>query len=122
MPASAIGDDTRRIHGGYSGRGNTEFNLGVRVFNGTKVLDVHAHVSPPMQGVGVVNMLLRSSNTVMPDPLAATRAGGFGLDEAAWAASVARPDRGAAPFALRAGRSWRHLRRWDGVTRWRSRL
>jgi hypothetical protein len=33
------------------------------MFLDQRVLDVHGHVSPPMQGTGMVNMLLRATNT-----------------------------------------------------------
>jgi predicted TIM-barrel fold metal-dependent hydrolase len=60
------------------------------MWNGTKVLDVHAHVSPPMQGTGMVNMLLRGANTVLPDPLSPGVDAAFGLDDEAWQTSVSR--------------------------------
>lgn len=55
-----------------------------------KVLDVHAHVSPPMQGTGMVNMIMRSANTAIPDPLTPRVAAGFGLHDDAWDKSVGR--------------------------------
>lgn len=56
-----------------------------------KVLDVHGHVSPPLQGTGMVNMLLRATNTAGLEPLASeTVAAHYGLDGPAWEISVGR--------------------------------
>jgi predicted TIM-barrel fold metal-dependent hydrolase len=60
------------------------------MWNETKVLDVHAHVSPPLPGTGMVNMMLRGGNTVLPDPLSPGVDAAFGLDEEAWNKSVSR--------------------------------
>ena len=60
------------------------------MWNDSKVLDVHAHVSPPMQGTGMVNMMLRGANTVLPDPLSPGVDAAFGLGEDEWQKSVSR--------------------------------
>jgi predicted TIM-barrel fold metal-dependent hydrolase len=60
------------------------------VYGGRTVLDVHAHVSAPMGGMGQVNMLLQSMNGVFPSPVDGPTAAQFGLDDEAFAVSVGR--------------------------------
>ena len=60
------------------------------MFNGLKVLDVHAHVSPPMQGTGMTAMMTMATNAAMPSPLAnESAAEQLGLGGEAFATSVA---------------------------------
>jgi predicted TIM-barrel fold metal-dependent hydrolase len=60
------------------------------VFHDVKVFDVHGHVSPPLPGTGMVNMLLRASNTSKMEPLNPDVAEQFGLGDDAWTGTVSR--------------------------------
>ncbi len=59
------------------------------MYDGYKVLDVHSHVSAPMGGMGQVSMFLQATNGTMPSPIDGPTAGQFGLDDEAFAKSVA---------------------------------
>ena len=58
------------------------------MFDGVKVLDVHAHVSAPMGGVGYLNRLLQATNGVMASPINTPAAPQFGLADADFVRSV----------------------------------
>jgi predicted TIM-barrel fold metal-dependent hydrolase len=59
------------------------------MYNGVKVLDVHAHVSAPMGGVGQVSMLMQATNGTMPSPIGGPGAAALGLGDEDFARSVA---------------------------------
>lgn len=60
------------------------------MYNGLKVLDVHSHVSPPMAGLGQMNMMMQATNGAMPSPIfKPAAAAGVGLGEEDFAKSVA---------------------------------
>jgi predicted TIM-barrel fold metal-dependent hydrolase len=60
------------------------------MYNGTKVLDVHSHVSAPMGGVGQLSMLMHATNGTIPSPLGnPSAAAGLGLGDEDFARSVA---------------------------------
>lgn len=60
------------------------------MFNELPVLDVHAHVSHPMPGMGMLYMHLRATNGPIPSPIDAPSAGRYGLDRDSFAESVGR--------------------------------
>lgn len=60
------------------------------MYNGTKVLDVHSHVSAPMTGFGMANMMMQATNGTMPSPIDKPgEAARFGLGDDDFAVSVA---------------------------------
>lgn len=60
------------------------------MYQGTKVLDVHAHVSPPMGGMGQTNMFMQAMNGTMPSPIDTPAAEQLGLGDEDFAVSVGR--------------------------------
>lgn len=58
------------------------------MFHGRTVLDVHAHVSHPMGGMGMLYMFMQGRNGAIPSPIGTAQASFFGLDDAAFEVSV----------------------------------
>ncbi|MCU1373950.1 MAG: amidohydrolase [Actinomycetia bacterium] len=59
------------------------------MFNGHPVLDVHAHVSHPMAGMGQLYMFMQATNEAIESPINTAQAAQFGLDDEAFAVTVA---------------------------------
>lgn len=60
------------------------------MYQGTKVLDVHAHVSAPMGGMAQMSMLMQAMNGAMDSPIDGAAAEQFGLGDEDFAVSVGR--------------------------------
>ena len=60
------------------------------MFNSQPVLDVLAHVSHPMGGMGMVYMFLNATNHAMESPIGTDAATRFGLDDEAFEVTVGR--------------------------------
>lgn len=60
------------------------------MYQGTKVLDVHSHVSAPMGGLGQANMFMQAMNGAMPSPIGSAAAAQFGLTDDDFEVSVGR--------------------------------
>jgi len=60
------------------------------MYQGSKVLDVHAHVSAPMGGMAQMSMLMQAMNGTMASPIDTAAAEQFGLGDEDFAVSVGR--------------------------------
>ena len=58
------------------------------VINGVKVLDVHAHVSHPMEGMGRMFMFMQGANMNFDSPIGTPAADQFGLGDEAFEVAV----------------------------------
>ena len=60
------------------------------MYNDTRVLDVHGHVSHPFGGMGHILLFMQAMNSPLPSPIGTDQAAQFGLDEEAFGVTVGR--------------------------------